>query len=126
MKQATAVEIIITYISLGWAFVFLTDNKLFDHSKNFSTIKEIVQYEWVLGTVALIIALVTVVGMALNFTKLRRFGLILSALFWGIIAAAMLVASGSLNFSSGFVAYSGLAVLCFWTSREVTTNDRMG
>lgn len=124
MKQATVVEVIITYISVGWATAFLTNPRLFENSASFNKIEYILKYEWVLGSVALICALVKMLGIFLKSIRLRRLGLVMSALFWIFVATGILVAQGHVVLNSGFVVYSGLAIMCFWTSKEVMYDDQ--
>lgn len=123
MRQATVVEIIITYISVGWAIAFLSNSQLFENSASFSKIEYILKYEWVLGLIALTCAIVKLVGIFMKSIKLRRLGLVMSALFWIFVATGILVAQGHVELNSGFVVYSGLAIMCFWTSKEVMHND---
>lgn len=123
MKTMTAVEIILSYISLGWAYVMFTSPNLFESSTNWNQVQEIASYEWAVGSVALIAALTKIVGIAMKNKRVRWVGLLMSAFFWIVIAAGMLIAKGYLDFTTGFIAYSGLAVLALWTSKEVMIGD---
>lgn len=124
LRQITVVELIVTYISLGWAFVLLTNPNIFEMSPNFSRIEAIAQYEWVIGLIALVIAGVKIVGLALHLKRVRWFGLLLSTIFWVLMSASFLFAGDTIEFNTGFVVYSGLAVMCLWTSKEVMTSGR--
>lgn len=121
MRPVTIVEIIVTYISLGWAFVLLTNTEIFDQSSNFSRIESIAQYEWVVGLICLTLAAVKIIGMLLHIKQLRRIGLLMSTVFWVLISASFLFSSERIEFNTGFIVYSGLSVLCLWTSKEVMT-----
>ena len=123
MKPTTVVEVIVTYISAGWAYVLLTTPGLFERSKNFSGIESVAQYEWVVGIVALVCAITKIIGMALHKRRIRWLGLIMSTLFWVVISAGFLVASDAIEFNTGFIVYSGIAVMCLWTSKEVMQGD---
>lgn len=124
MKAMTAVEIVLSYVSLGWAYVLFTSPQLFESSESWNQVQEIMSYEWVVGTVALIAALTKIVGLILGNNRIRWAGLMMSAVFWITIAAGMLIAKGYLDFTTGFVVYSGLAVLSLWTSKEVMIGDK--
>lgn len=124
MKPITVVEIMLTYISLGWAYVLFTSPTLFEEGGNWLAIGEIAAYEWVIGAIALVCALVKIVGIILQHRRIRWFGLMLSSIFWVVIAGSFLIAQGQINFTTGFVVYSGIAVMSLWTSKEVVSNDR--
>lgn len=126
MKNMTAVEIVLSYISLGWAYVLFTSPQLFESSENWNQVQQIMPYEWVVGSVALTAALTKIVGLILKNKRIRWIGLIISAVFWITIAAGMLIAKGYLDFTTGFVVYSGMAVLSLWTSKEVMLDGESG
>lgn len=119
MKQITVVEIMLTYISIGWAYVLFSSPTLFENSNSWAKIEAIASYEWVLGLVALTCAAVKIIGMALNHTRVRWLGLIMSATLWVIIAASFLVADGTFKLTTGFIVYSAISVMSLWTSKEV-------
>lgn len=123
-KPITVVEIVLTYISLGWAYVLFTSPMLFEAGGNWLALGEIAAYEWVIGLIALSCALVKIVGILLQHRKIRWIGLMMSSVFWVVIAGSFLVAQGQINFTTGFVVYSGIAVMSLWTSKEVISNDR--
>lgn len=123
MKAMTAVEIVLSYISLGWAYVLFTSPQLFESSESWNQVREIASYEWVVGSVAFIAAITKIYGIILKNKRIRWIGLMLSCIFWITIAAGMLMAKGYLDFTTGFVVYSGLAVLSLWTSKEVMKGD---
>lgn len=123
VKTMTAVELVLSYISLGWAYVLFTSPQLFESSDNWNQVRQVIEYEWVVGCVAMVAALTKLLGIVLNNIKIRWIGLIMSAIFWIVIAAGMVIAKGYFEFTTGFVAYSGLAVLSLWTSKEVTKSD---
>lgn len=119
MRPVTAVEIIVTYISLGWAIVLLTNSEIFEQSSNFNKIEAIAQYEWVVGIICLVLAAVKIIGMSLHNDRVRWFGLILSSGFWVLMSASFLFSADKIEFNTGFVVYSGVAILSLWTSKEV-------
>ena len=124
MKNVTAVEIVLSYVSLGWAYVLFTSPLLFESSDNWNQVQEIMPYEWLVGSVALIAAVTKIIGLILKNKRIRWIGLIMSAVFWITIAAGMLIAKGYLDFTTGFVVYSGMAILSLWTSKEVMLDGR--
>lgn len=126
MKNVTAVEIVLSYISLGWAYVLFTSPQLFESSENWNKVQELMPYEWLVGGVALVAAATKIIGLILKNKRIRWAGLILSTIFWITIAAGMLIAKGYLDFTTGFVVYSGLSVLSLWTSKEVMLNGKPG
>lgn len=119
MKATTVVEMLVTYISLGWAYVMLTNNDIFEQSNNFEVLKSIAHKEWVIGFICLAMALIKITGMMLKNTKIRWVGLIFSSIFWTLVSAAFLLSANKFDLNTGFVVYSGLAVMCLWTSKEV-------
>ena len=124
MRPVTVVVVIVTYISLGWAFVLLTNPYIFDQSPNFSRIEAIAQSEWVAGLVCLALASIKIVGMSLHKRRMRWLGLMMSTVFWVLISASFLFAGDQIEFNTGFIVYSGVAVMCLWTSKEVMTVAR--
>lgn len=113
------VEFIATYISLGWAIVLFTNDDIFKNSANFNKIESIVQYQWVVGVIALILALTKIVGLILDNKKMRRAGLLMSTVFWVLMSASFLFSNDTIEFNTGFVVYSGIAILCLLASKEV-------
>ena len=124
MKQITVVEIMLTYISIGWAYVLFTSPSLFENSSNWDKVQSVANYEWVLGIITLVCALVKVVGMLLRNNRLRWLGLMMSTVLWIVIAASFLVADDAFKLSTGFVVYSAVSVMSLWTSKEVMMRDR--
>lgn len=121
MTPVSIVEKIVTYISLGWAFALFTNPLIFEQSANFNRIESIAQYEWVIGIVCLVLAVVKIIGMSLNNARLRWLGLMMSTVFWILISASFLFAADRIEINTGFIVYSGVAVMCLWTSKEVMT-----
>ena len=124
MKQITVVEIMLTYISIGWAYVLFTSPTLFENGSNWDKVQSIANYEWVLGIITLVCALVKIVGMLLQNRRLRWLGLIMSTVLWIVIAANFLVSEDAFKFTTGFVVYSALSVMSLWTSKEVMMRGR--
>lgn len=121
-RRITAVEIIVTYINLGWALILLTNPTIFKQSENFRRIELIAQYEWVVGIVCLALAVVKIIGIALHHRRMRWMGLMASTGFWVLMSASFLFSGGTVEFNTGFIVYSGLAVLCLLTSKEVVSS----
>lgn len=121
-RQLTVVEVIVTYISVGWAIVMLSNPLIFDQSENFSRIQSVFGAEWAVGIVCLALAMLKIVGIALRSRIMRWLGLVLSGAFWSFVSAAFLFVGGFGAFTTGFIVYSGVAVLSFWTAREVITH----
>lgn len=124
MRQSTVVEVLLSYISIGWAYVLFTTPDLFDNSSTWSKFDSVLGYEWLLGIIALVCAGVKIVGMALNHARLRWLGLLLSTFLWVFVAASFLIADDTIKLTTGFIAYSGLAVMSLWTSKEVMIRER--
>ena len=124
IRSITVVEIMLTYISLGWGIVLFTSPALFETGGSWEKISEIIHHEWILGLIAMVCALVKVLGIVLQHKRIRWVGLMLSTVFWVLIATSFLISSGQITVTTGFIAYSGIAVMSLWTSKEVMTNDR--
>lgn len=124
MRSVTVVELLVTYISLGWAYVLLTTPDLFNQSPSFNFFIKISMEEFTLGIIVLIIALFKVVGILLKNVPMRWIGLLLSSIFWCFTAATQLASNGELQINTGFVVYSGVAIMCLWTSKEVVRDGR--
>ena len=125
MRPMTPVEIIVTYISIGWAFVMFSNPDALVGS--WQTLNEIGN-RYIFGGIALLSALIKIVGISLDNLKLRTIGLTFSAFFWTFISVSNLVSQNSFSsaeftFSTGFIIYSGVAVLSLWTSKEIN-HDR--
>lgn len=117
LKSMTAVEIIVTYISLGWAFVMFTDpNVLVNTWELLGSIAN----HWVFGTIALLCSFIKIIGLSLDNLKIRSLGLTASAFFWTFVSVCNLFADSTLSLTTGFIVYSGVAVLCLWTSKELS------
>lgn len=125
LRQMTPVEIIVTYISIGWAFVMFSNPDALVGS--WQTLNDIASRH-VFGGIALASALIKIVGISLDDLKLRTIGLTVSAFYWTFISVANLVSqdsfSHSFTISTGFIIYSGVAVLCLWTSKEINHDRR--
>lgn len=124
MRQLTVVEAVLTYISIGWAYVLFTTPDLFDNNPNWSKFEAVVGYEWIVGILALVCAAVKIIGIALHHARLRWLGLLLSTFLWVFVAASFLIADDTIKLTTGFIAYSGLSVMSLWTSKEVMIRER--
>ena len=123
MKQITVVEIMLTYISIGWTYVLFTSPALFDNNSNWDKIQAIANYEWVVGIITLTCALVKIIGIAVKSNRLRWLGLLMSTVLWVVIATSFLIADNTFKLTTGFIVYSGIAVMSLWTSKEVMMGD---
>lgn len=117
LRTMTSVEIIVTYISIGWAFVMFSDP---DVLVNTWALLGSVANRYVLGGIATVCSLIKIVGLAMDNLKIRSLGLTASAFFWTFVSVCNLFANGNLSLTTGFIVYSGVAVLCLWTSKEIT------
>jgi len=124
-QPVTVVEWMLTYVSLGWAYVLFTSPHLFEMNPSFSEIGAIVNSEWIMGVIVTICALTKMIGMFIGSVTIRKIGLLMSTFLWIMVATSMLIATGGFNASTGFIVYSALAVMSLWTSKEVTKSDRV-
>lgn len=122
LRQLTVVEVVVTYVSLGWAIVMLTNPLALSSSANFARVESVFYAEWVVGIICVILAGIKLVGMAIRSRVTRWLGLMLSGFFWSFISASFLFVGEFGAITTGFVVYSGVAVLCFWTAREVMSH----
>lgn len=119
IKSVTVVESLVTYISLGWAYVMLTHNDIFEKSQNFDQLKSLLHAEWVVGLICLFLAGVKLAGIFLKSKRIRWAGLMLSTVFWIFVSTAFLVSGGIFELNTGFIVYSSIAVMSLLTSKEV-------
>jgi len=124
VQSFTVVEWVVTYVSLGWAYVMFTNDTIFSDSKNFEMLAFIAKKEWVIGIICLSLALMKILGILMKSKRLRWLGLIASTIFWVMASAAFLLSADGLDFNTGFIVYSAISVMCLWTSKEVMSNDR--
>lgn len=110
------VEIIVSYLSLGWAIVMFTDPSALDGS--WLLLGELGN-RWFFGSIAVVCALMKIFGISLDNLKLRYYGLTMSSIFWTFISVANLMSNNSFALTTGFIVYSGIAILCLWTSKEI-------
>lgn len=73
--------------------------------------------EWQWGIVFIVAASVKIFGILLKNELLRKIGLFMSAMIYGLIAAAYYLGSGW--FSIGFGTFAALSIMAFWGIREV-------
>lgn len=123
LKSYTVVEILVTFISLGWAVVMLLNPDTFDRSDNFSVMEKIVNKEWVVGIVCLVLVSIKGTGMLIRNRRLRWIGLMSSAVFWTLVSATFLMSTSGIDLNTGFVVYSAISVMCLWTAKEVLSSD---
>lgn len=123
IKSITVAESLITYISLGWAYVMLTNSEIFERSENFNQLEILVHSEWIVGIICLILASIKIFGNILKNKRVRWLGLILSALFWICVSASFLISDTPFSLNTGFIVYAGIAVLSLHTSKEVMLDD---
>lgn len=117
MRTAIApVEIIVSYLSVGWAIVMFTEPSVLD-----GTWELLGQMDnrWIFGSIAIVCALMKILGILLDNFKLRYYGLTMSAVFWTFLSVANLMGNDHFSLTTGFIVYSGIAVLSLWTSKEI-------
>lgn len=124
IKPNTVVEIIVTFVSLGWALVMLTRSDVFESSANFDRIEMMARKEWIIGLVCLSLAITKIIGMTLHSSRIRRVGLLSSGVFWIVVSAGFLLSNDTIQINTGFIAYSAFSVMCVWTAKEVKSCDR--
>lgn len=123
IKSVTVVESLVTYISIGWAYVMLTHNDIFENSANFDQLESLLHAEWVVGVICLFLACVKIFGILLKNKRMRWAGLMMSTVFWVCVSAAFLISGGTFELNTGFIVYSSIAVMSLLTSKEVMQND---
>lgn len=123
MREKTVVEVVLSYISLGWGLVLLTNDDLFSTSGSWDQLAAVVPGEWFVGFIALFCAFTKIVGIVIRNRRVRWIGLWMSTIFWVTIASGMLMANGYPEFNTGFIVYSALAILALLAGKEVIAND---
>lgn len=125
MSRLKVVELVLSYISIGWAYVMFISPDLFEQNTNWEKLSGILKYEWVLGIILLVCALTKILGIIFNKKRVRWLGLIMSTVLWIVVATGFLIADGTFKFTTGFIVYSGIAVMSLWTSKEVMAGDKL-
>lgn len=117
MLKIPIIEVILSFISTWWAIVLFNQPDLFEKLPKtyyfFSSIAP--EYQWAL--LFLTAALVKVFGILLKNETLRKIGLFMSAIIYGLIAAAYYLGVGWFNV--GFGTFAAMSIMAFWGIREV-------
>jgi len=117
MLRIPIIEVILSIISAWWAVVLFNQQDLFEKLPTTYEFFSSVANEWQWGIVFLVAASVKIFGILLKSEALRKIGLTMSAIIYGLIAAAYYLGSGW--FSVGFGTFAALSIMAFWGIREV-------
>lgn len=108
-------------ISLWWAFVCFANNKLFDNFPGLFRIFSAIADERAWGFVFVSAASIKVLGILLRKKWIRKLGLTMSMLLYGIISSSFFLSESPLSISAG--TYFAMTVLAIWGIREVKFSD---
>lgn len=117
MLRIPIIEVILSIISTWWAVVLFNQPDQFERLPTTYQFFSSVANEWQWGIVFLVAASVKIFGILLKNELLRKIGLFMSAMIYGLIAAAYYLGSGW--FSIGFGTFAALSIMAFWGIREV-------
>ena len=111
------IEVILSLISSWWAIVFLMSSDLFsEYPGTYAAFSEIAPITW-WAVLFIVSALTKVIGIIAHVAWIRKLGLILSAVIYGLISYCYLDSVGW--FSIGFGTFFAMSVMALWGVREV-------
>lgn len=115
------VEVVLSLISLWWGVVLFNNPNLFNDLPEVYRFfgRVTTEYNW--GFVFLFSAFVKIIGIILRNAKLRKFGLLMSAIIYGIISSGYYLGSGF--YSIGFGVFGLISFMALWGIREVKTRN---
>ena len=119
-------EIVMSFVSLGWAYVMFRQINLFEEQSSRWLVLNATLDEWAVGFITLTLALIKIYGFVLKSNKWRKVGLTLSGVWWSLICVAITMGDGSFSIGTGSVAYAGYAFLCFLTSSSIKEGELVG
>lgn len=117
ISRIPIIELFLSIISLWWAFICFSNPHLFDQIPQMLNVFAKISQETGWGCVFIMAALIKVLGILLQKYWLRRIGLFLSMLLYGLITAGFVLSKEPFTHSTG--TYFALTVLAMWGAREV-------
>lgn len=115
------VEVVLSLISLWWAIVLFNNPDMFNDLPAIYRFFGDIGQEHIWACVFLFAALVKIFGIIFRKAKLRKFGLFMSAVIYGIISAGYYLGTGF--FSIGFGVFFLMSFMALWGIREVGTRN---
>ncbi|MED4116609.1 hypothetical protein P4661_27615 [Priestia megaterium] len=115
------IDMFLSIVSLWWAFICFANNKLFDTFPGLFRIFSQIADEKTWGFVFVSAAFIKIVGVAIQKKWVRKLGLTLSMLLYGIISSSFFLSESPLSISAG--TYFAMTVLALWGIREVKFSD---
>ena len=111
------IEFILSIISSWWAIVFLNSPGIFEKfPEQYSAFKELAPVSgW--ATLFILAASVKIIGIIIEKKWLRKTGLVLSVIVYGLISYCYFISLGW--FSIGFGTFFALLIMALWGIREV-------
>lgn len=120
-SRVPIIELFLSIISLWWAFICFANNELFDNFPGLFKIFVKIADEKAWGFVFVSAASIKVLGILLRKKWLRKLGLTMSMLLYGIISSSFFLSESPLSISAG--TYFAMTVLAIWGIREVKFSD---
>lgn len=115
------VEVVISLISLWWGIVLFNSPDMFKELPSIYRFFGEVGQEYMWASVFFFAAFVKILGIILKNTKLRKAGLFMSAVIYGIISSGYYLGLGF--FSIGFGVFFLISFMALWGIREVGTRN---
>lgn len=115
------VEVVLSLISLWWGIVLFNSPGMFNELPEIYRFFGEIAQEYIWAFVFLFAASVKILGIIIRNAKLRKFGLFMSAVIYGIISSGYYLGLGF--YSIGFGVFGMLSFMALWGIREVGTRD---
>ena len=115
------VEVVLSLISLWWGVVLFNSPNLFDDLPEVYRFFGEVAPEYIWAFVFLFSAFVKILGIIIRNAKLRKFGLFMSAVIYGIISSGYYLGLGF--YSIGFGVFGLISFMALWGIREVGSRN---
>jgi hypothetical protein len=109
---------VMTYMILGMSIDLYLSPSLFEDNPDYWRVFNLLSSEFIFASITALVGIIPLIGLALENLKIVRVGLIIACVFWCFMAVIQTFGRGYYEYNTGLVVYTGLAVLCLWTSKK--------